>query len=106
MDRSAASPPLAIVIDHRRQLGALLRIEIRSDEIADSGALRRSDRVPLFAPDPDLGGPDGARREVRSADLRHLLRVVNEQAQVPLVGAGADPGTGDLRARGAAPGGP
>ncbi len=87
-----------IVVEHRGELRALVGIEVGGDEVAHAGALRRRDRVAFFTPDPDLGGADGPRREVRPADLGHLLRVVNEDAQATLATSRADHVLDDRRA--------
>src|SRR5580700_4492569 len=69
----------AIVVDHRRELSGLVRIEIGRKQVADALTLRSRNRVSLLTTYADFGRPHRTRRKIRSPDL-HLLRVVDVNA--------------------------
>src|SRR5262245_5912739 len=70
---------LAILVDHRRELGARIRVQVARHQVPHARPLRDHHRVPLLASDADLRRTDGPRREVRGIDL-NLLRVVDDDA--------------------------
>ena len=67
--RRALSALTVAAVDDGHEARGALRIHVARHRVADAAVLRDRDRVAVGAARADLGGADGARREVRAADL-------------------------------------